>query len=125
MILFSPPRSLEATELEEGEGEHCHERMAVKSLPGSPFEVVEPQLLFQLLMGLFANQTCLDGGSQSVPVRQLTICHLASASMSSAGIGPDEPHVDRIHLQVTRDTDRPSKIASREALAKRRAQPGT
>src|ERR1700745_323056 len=36
--------------------------------------------------------------------------------------GPDETHVDRVHLQVTRDADRPSKIASREALAKRRAQ---
>src|ERR1700674_1790453 len=39
--------------------------------------------------------------------------------------GPDETHVDRVHLQVTRDADRPSKIASREALAKRRAQPVT
>ena len=39
--------------------------------------------------------------------------------------GPDEPHVNRIHLQVTRIPDRPSKIASREALAKRRAQPVT
>ena len=48
MILFSPPRSFEATELEEGEGEHRHERMAMKSLPGSPFKVVEPKLLFQL-----------------------------------------------------------------------------
>jgi hypothetical protein len=54
--------------LEEGKGEHCHERMAVKSLPGSPFEVVEPQLLFQLLMGLLANPTCLDGGSQSAQI---------------------------------------------------------
>src|SRR6476660_1974239 len=41
------------------------------------------------------------------------------------GNGPEQTHVDRIHLQVTRDTDRPSKIASREALAKRRAQPVT
>ena len=57
-----------ATELEEGEGDHRHERMAVKSLPGSPFEVVEPKLLFQLLMGLLANPTCLDGGSQSAQI---------------------------------------------------------
>ena len=69
MILFSPPRSFEATELEEGEGEDRHERMAaVKSLPGSPFEVVEPKLLFQLLMGLLAKSTCLDGGSQSAQI---------------------------------------------------------
>src|SRR6202048_212240 len=38
--------------------------------------------------------------------------------------GPDETHVDR-GLQVTRDAARPSKMASREALAKRRAQPVT
>ena len=30
---------------------------------------------------------------------------------------PDETHVDRVHLQVTRDADRPNKIASREAVA--------
>ena len=31
----------------------------MKSLPGSPFEVVEPKLLFQLLMGLLAIQRAL------------------------------------------------------------------
>ena len=41
--------------LQKGEGEHRHECMAVKALPGSPFEVVEPKFLFQLLMGLLAN----------------------------------------------------------------------
>ena len=52
---FSPSRFFEATVLQEGEGEHRHERMAVKTLPGSPFEVVEAKFLFQLLMGLLAN----------------------------------------------------------------------
>src|SRR5208337_3696931 len=41
------------------------------------------------------------------------------------GNGPEQTHVDGVHLQVTRDTDRPSKIACREAVAKRRAQPIT
>ena len=67
MILFSPPRSFEATELEEGECEHRHERMAVKSLPGSPFEVVEPKFLFQLLMGLL-NPSSLDRRSQGAQI---------------------------------------------------------
>src|SRR4029077_11918658 len=39
------------------------------------------------------------------------------------GNGPEQTHVDGVHLQVTRDTDRPRKIAGREAVAKRRAQP--
>lgn len=33
------------------------------------------------------------------------------------GNGPDETHIDWVDLQVTRDADRPCKIASREALA--------
>ena len=38
--------------------------------------------------------------------------------------GPEQTHVYGVHLQVT-DTDRPRKIACREAVAKRRAQPIT
>ena len=37
--------------LQEGEGEHRHERVAVKTLPGSSFDVVEAKFLFQLLHG--------------------------------------------------------------------------
>ena len=54
--------------LQEGEGEHRHECMAVKALPGSPFEVVEAKFLFQLLMGLLANLSCLDGGGQGAQI---------------------------------------------------------
>ena len=54
--------------LQEGEGEHRHECMAVKALPGSPFEVVEPKFLFQLLVGLLANPSCLDGGGQGAQI---------------------------------------------------------
>ena len=55
----------EGTMLQEGEGKHRHERMAVKTLPGSPFEVVEAKFLFHLLMRLLANPPCLDGNGQS------------------------------------------------------------
>ena len=54
--------------LQEGEGEHRHECMAVKALPGSPFEVVEPKFLFQLLMGLLANPSSLDRRSQGAQI---------------------------------------------------------
>ena len=65
---FFPPHFFEATILKEGEGEHRHERMAMKTLPGSPFEVVEAKFLLQLLMGLLANPSCLDGGSQGAQI---------------------------------------------------------
>jgi galactose-1-phosphate uridylyltransferase len=45
-----------------------HERMAVKTLPGSPFEVVETKFLFHLLMRLLANPPCLDGNSQTAQI---------------------------------------------------------
>jgi hypothetical protein len=41
---------LKPTVLQESEGEHRHERVAVKTLPGSPLEVVEAELLLHLLM---------------------------------------------------------------------------
>jgi hypothetical protein len=67
-ILFFPPHFFEATLLKEGEGDHCHECMTVKALPGSPFEVVKAKFLLQLLMGLLANPSCLDGGSQGAQI---------------------------------------------------------
>ena len=54
--------------LQEGEGEHRHGRMAVKTLPGSPFEVVEAKFLFHLLMRLLPNPPCLNGNSQSAQI---------------------------------------------------------
>ena len=47
--------------LEERVGDHCHECLTMKALPGSSLEVIKPEFLFQLLMGLFANPSRLDG----------------------------------------------------------------
>ena len=63
MILFSPPRFCQAALLEEGIGDHCHQRVTVKTLPGSSLEVIEAEFLFELLMGLLADPSRLDGGS--------------------------------------------------------------
>ena len=54
--------------LEEGVGDHGHERMTVKALPGSSFEVVEAEFFFQLLMGLLADPSRLDGGGERAKV---------------------------------------------------------
>ncbi len=53
-MFFSHPCCCEATVLQEGIGDHRHERMAVKTLPGAALEVVEAEFLFHLLMRLFA-----------------------------------------------------------------------
>ena len=55
--------------LEEGVGDHRHERVTMKALPGSSLEVVEAELFFQLLMGLLADPSRLDGGGQGAQVR--------------------------------------------------------
>ena len=63
MILFFPPHSCETAMLEECVSDHGHERMTMKALPGSSLEVIKPEFLFQLLMGLFANPSSFDCGS--------------------------------------------------------------
>jgi hypothetical protein len=50
--------------VKEGEGEHGHECMAVKALPGSALEVVETEFFFHLLVSLLANPSRLDGSCQ-------------------------------------------------------------
>ena len=49
--------------LEERVGDHGHECVAMKSLPGSSLEVIKPEFFFQLLMGLFANPSRFKRGS--------------------------------------------------------------
>ena len=55
--------------LEEGVGDHRHERMTMKALPGSSLEVIETEFFFQLLVSLLANPSRLDGGRQGAQVR--------------------------------------------------------
>src|SRR5262249_38714554 len=68
-VLFSPARLCEACLLKQGVSDHGHARRSVKALPGSAREVVEAEFFFHLLVGLFANPSCLDDGSQSAQVR--------------------------------------------------------
>ena len=62
LILFFPPCCFKPAILEESVGDHCHERMTVKALPGSALEVIETKFFFQLLVSLLANPSRLDGG---------------------------------------------------------------
>jgi hypothetical protein len=55
--------------LKEGVGDHRHENVAVKALPGAPFEVVEAEFFFQLLVRLFADPSRLEGRGQGAQVR--------------------------------------------------------
>ena len=48
--------------LEEGVSNPRHERMTVKTLPGSSLEVIETEFLLHLLVSLLANPTRFDGG---------------------------------------------------------------
>jgi hypothetical protein len=63
VVSFFPPRLCETAMLEECVSDHGHERMTMEALPGSSLEVIKPEFLIQLLMGLFANPSRFDGGS--------------------------------------------------------------
>jgi len=54
--------------LEEGVGDHRHQRMTMKTLPGAAFEVIEAEFFFHLLVGLFTDPPRLDGGRQRAQV---------------------------------------------------------
>jgi len=45
---FFPPRGCEPAILEEGVGDHRHERVTLKALPGAALEVIKAKLFFQL-----------------------------------------------------------------------------
>ena len=47
--------------LEEGVGDHRHQRVAMQALPRATLEVVEAEFLFELLMRLLAHPARLDG----------------------------------------------------------------
>src|SRR5262245_14423850 len=68
LILFFPLRCFETAVLEEGVGDHRHERMTVKALPGSSFEVIKAKFFFHLLVSLLAYPSRLDGGRQGAQV---------------------------------------------------------
>jgi hypothetical protein len=50
--------------LKEGVRDHYHERVSVQALPGPSLEVIETEFFFHLLVGLLANPSCLDDGSE-------------------------------------------------------------
>jgi len=48
--------------LQEGVGDHGHQCVTMEDLARSLEEVIKSEFFFQLLMRLFANPSCLDGG---------------------------------------------------------------
>ena len=54
--------------LEEGVRDHRHERMTMKALPGSSFEVIEARFFLQLLVSLLTNPSRLDGSRQGAQI---------------------------------------------------------
>jgi hypothetical protein len=50
--------------LEEGVGDHCHQGVPVKPLPGPSLEVIKPKLFLELLMGLLTDPSRFDGAGE-------------------------------------------------------------
>src|ERR1700731_2741870 len=68
LILFFPLRRFEAAVLQESIGDHRHQRMTVKTLPGSSFEMIKAEFFFHLLVSLLAYPSRLDGGRQGAQI---------------------------------------------------------
>src|ERR1700731_1626341 len=68
LILFFPLRRFEAAVLQESIGDHRHQRMTGKTLPGSSFEVIKAEFFFHLLVSLLAYPSRLDGGRQGAQI---------------------------------------------------------
>ena len=64
-ILFSPGRGGEAATLEEGVGDHRHQRAAMQASPRTALEVVEAEFLLESLVSLLAHPARLDRGAPS------------------------------------------------------------
>ena len=64
--LFFPSRLSEPSGLQKGVSHHRHQGMAVKSGPGSSFEVIEVQFFLELLMSLFTDPAGLDRAGESL-----------------------------------------------------------
>lgn len=50
--------------MQDGECDHAHEGVSVKSLPRPPLEMIEAEFFLQLLMGLLADPPGFDGTGQ-------------------------------------------------------------
>jgi hypothetical protein len=57
LVVGFPP---EPEVLEEGKGDHRHERMVVQAPPAAALEVVETEFLLHLLVHLLADPAALD-----------------------------------------------------------------
>ena len=77
--------------LEEGVSNHCHERVTVKAMPRSSFEVIKTEFFLQLLMRLFANPAGLDGDCQAAQVRASgQVCEIVFL-LARGALFADEP----------------------------------
>jgi hypothetical protein len=57
---------VEAEVLQEGHGEHHHERVVVQAVPTPALEVVEAEFFLHLLMRLFADPARLEQPNQAL-----------------------------------------------------------
>ena len=62
MVVFSPKPQM----LENGKGDHRHERVMVQAAPTATLEVIKADLLLHLLVHLLADPTGLDRRRQAL-----------------------------------------------------------
>jgi hypothetical protein len=103
--LFFPLCDAEAVMLEEGVGDHCHEGVAVKPLPGSSFEVIKPKLFLELLMGLFADPARLDGAGECLDRRVCRQVREVVFAFPTGATFADQPGLVARHVLAAQGVD--------------------
>ena len=82
--------------MQEGAGDHCHQRVPVEACPRSTLEVIKSELFLQLLVGLLTYPAGLDGGGERPEigvggqVREIVFLLAAGLSLISCQVGHDE-----------------------------------
>jgi hypothetical protein len=112
--------------LKECVGDHCHEGVTVKPMPGPSFEVVESEFFLELLMGLLADPTCLDGAGQRLDRRVGWQVREVVFALSTGATFPDQPSLIAGHVlagHVVNALSRPTRDPHTHSGKARRQTP--
>jgi hypothetical protein len=89
--------------LENGEGDHRHERAMVQASPAPVLEVVEPEFLLHLLVRLFAYPAALDQRRQVLQRDIVSVIARGALALAGHAALAQQPDIFAAQATVARD----------------------